>query len=65
MLNPLVARHQGRIFKTTGDGVLIEFGSAVNAVQCAVELQAGMAAANTDIPTIAGSCCASGSTSAT
>ena len=41
ILDPLVAKHQGRIFNTTGDGVLVEFGSAVNAVQCAVELQQG------------------------
>ena len=46
VLDPLVAKHQGRIFKVTGDGVLVEFGSAVNAVQCAVDLQQGMAAAN-------------------
>jgi TolB-like protein/class 3 adenylate cyclase/tetratricopeptide (TPR) repeat protein len=46
VLEPLVARHRGRIFKVTGDGVLIEFGSAVNAVQCAAELQTEMAAAN-------------------
>jgi len=39
VLDPLVDKHQGRIFKTTGDGVLVEFGSAVNAVQCAVDLQ--------------------------
>src|SRR5262245_18038181 len=44
------ARHRGRIFKVTGDGVLIEFGSAVNAVQCAVDLQQGMAAANAGLP---------------
>ncbi len=50
VLEPLVAKHQGRIFKYTGDGVLIEFGSAVNAVQCAVELQRAMAAANGDEP---------------
>ena len=50
VLEPLVARHQGRIFKITGDGVLVEFGSAVNAVQCAVDLQQGMAAANRDQP---------------
>ena len=50
VLEPLVARHQGRVFKVTGDGVLIDFGSAVNAVQCAVELQHGMAAANRDLP---------------
>src|SRR5215510_4850180 len=42
---PLVARHQGRIFKIAGDGVLVEFRSAVNAVQCAVDLQEGMAGA--------------------
>ncbi len=46
VLNPLVAKHQGRIFKVTGDGVLIEFASAVNAVACAVDLQHGMAEAN-------------------
>jgi len=50
VLEPLVARYRGRIFKVTGDGVLIEFGSAVNAVQCAVNLQKEMAAANTDLP---------------
>jgi TolB-like protein/Flp pilus assembly protein TadD len=49
-LEPVVARHQGRIFKLTGDGVLVEFGSAVNAVQCAVELQHRMAAANAGLP---------------
>src|SRR5262247_1226507 len=48
VLEPLVAKHQGRIFKVTGDGVLIEFASAVNAVQCAVDLQHDMAAANRD-----------------
>jgi len=50
VLDPLVSKHQGRIFKTTGDGVLIEFVSAVNAVQCAVDLQQGMAAANVGQP---------------
>ena len=43
VLEPLVAQHQGRIFKTMGDGVLVEFDSAVNAVQCAIDLQHGMA----------------------
>src|SRR5262249_56592249 len=47
---PLVAKHQGRVFKVTGDGVLVEFASAVNAVQCAVELQQGMTASNGDLP---------------
>ncbi|MDY0884679.1 adenylate/guanylate cyclase domain-containing protein [Dongia soli] len=46
IVEPLVARHQGRIFKVTGDAVLIEFSSPVNAVKCAIELQAGMACAN-------------------
>jgi len=50
VLEPLVARHQGRVFKVTGDGVLVEFASAVNAVRCAVDLQQGMAAANGDRP---------------
>jgi class 3 adenylate cyclase len=48
VLGPLVTRYQGRIFKVAGDGVLIEFASAVNAVQCAVDLQHDMAAANAD-----------------
>lgn len=43
---PLVAHHHGRIVKVMGDGVLVEFGSAVNAVACAVELQDRMAEAN-------------------
>src|SRR5262245_21567320 len=50
LLDPLVAKHHGRVFKVTGDGVLVEFASAVNAVQCAVDLQHGMAAANGDRP---------------
>jgi TolB-like protein/Tfp pilus assembly protein PilF len=50
VLEPLVAQHQGRVFKVTGDGVLVEFTSAVNAVQCAVDLQQGMAAANDGQP---------------
>ena len=50
VLEPLVAKHQGRIFKVTGDGVLVEFASAVNGLQCAVELQQAMAVANRDQP---------------
>src|SRR5215831_16490576 len=37
--DPLVARHDGRIVKTTGDGMLIEFGSVIGAVECALALQ--------------------------
>src|SRR5262245_37204869 len=50
VLEPLVAKHLGGIFKVTGDGVLVEFASAVNAVQCALELQGDMAAANDGQP---------------
>src|SRR5450432_3966252 len=50
VVQPLAAKHQGRIFKVMGDGLLAEFGSAVNAVQYAVELQAAMAAPNFQTP---------------
>jgi TolB-like protein len=50
VLEPLVAQHRGRIFKVTGDGAFVEFRSAVNAVQCAIELQDSMANANTGVP---------------
>src|SRR5215469_8471747 len=46
ILQPLVSKHQGRIVKLMGDGVLVEFASAVAAVACAVELQQAMEAAN-------------------
>lgn len=46
ILQPVVAAHQGRVIKVMGDGVLIEFASAVDAVQCAEELQKCMAGAN-------------------
>jgi adenylate cyclase len=46
ILQPMVSKHHGRIVKLMGDGVLVEFSSAVNAVQCAVELQQGFSAAN-------------------
>jgi TolB-like protein len=49
ILEPLVANHRGRLFKVMGDGVLVEFASAVNAVQCALDLQRDMAAANGDL----------------
>lgn len=50
VVEPLVAGHRGRIFKVTGDGILAEFSSAVDAVECAIELQRGMTAANEDQP---------------
>src|SRR5262250_1130823 len=46
LLDPKVAEHHGRIVKTTGDGVLVEFGSVVDAVRCAIDLQRGMAERN-------------------
>jgi TolB-like protein/class 3 adenylate cyclase/Tfp pilus assembly protein PilF len=49
VLEPLLERHRGRVVKLMGDGVLAEFASAVNAVQCAVELQQGMGEANRGI----------------
>ena len=45
VLEPSLAKHQGRIVKSMGDGVLVEFGSAVNAIGCAIELLQDMAAA--------------------
>src|SRR5467141_1414784 len=48
--DPLVAAHGGRIVKTTGDGVLIEFGSVVGAVQCAIALQKLTAQRNAGSP---------------
>ena len=40
-LDPSIARHRGRIVKTTGDGLLAEFASAVDAVRSAIEIQSG------------------------
>jgi len=42
LLDPKIAEHHGRIVKTTGDGMLVEFASVVDAVRCAVEVQRGM-----------------------
>ena len=50
LVDPKVAEHRGRIVKTTGDGALLEFASAVDAVRCAVEIQRAMAERNTAIP---------------
>ena len=43
VIDPKIAEHQGRLFKTTGDGVLVEFPSVVNAVTCGVDIQRRMA----------------------
>src|SRR5882672_6655502 len=50
LINPKVADHRGRVVKTTGDGLLVEFGSVVDAVRCAVEVQDGMAKRNVVVP---------------
>jgi adenylate cyclase len=48
--DPKVKEHRGRIVKTTGDDLLVEFASVVDAVRCSVEVQRAMAARNTAIP---------------
>ena len=50
LVDPTIAANRGRIVKTTGDGVLVEFVSAVDAARCSVEVQRGMAAQNADVP---------------
>jgi adenylate cyclase len=42
LVDPKIAEHHGRIVKTTGDGLLVEFASVVDAVRCAVEVQQAM-----------------------
>src|ERR1700738_1545480 len=49
LIDPLIAQQQGRILKTTGDGLLIEFASIVDAVRCAVVLQQGMKDRNANL----------------
>jgi adenylate cyclase len=50
LVDPKIAEHGGRIVKTTGDGVLVEFTSVVAAVECAVAIQCGMVDRNRDVP---------------
>lgn len=50
LFEPEIARHHGRIFKLMGDGMLAEFGSVIDAVECAVSLQRGLAERNAAIP---------------
>ncbi len=50
LIDPSIAEHKGRIVKTTGDGILIEFPSVVEAVACAVTVQRGMAERNATTP---------------
>lgn len=50
LIDPAIAKNQGRIIKTTGDGVLVEFASVADAVRCAVEIQERMKRRNADVP---------------
>src|ERR1700730_8298956 len=49
LFDPGITTHRGRIVKTTGDGMLVEFASAVDAARCAVEVQREMAVQNADV----------------
>ncbi len=49
-IDPSIAAHKGRIVKTTGDGILVEFSSAIQAVACALDIQRTMSERNRDIP---------------
>ena len=50
LVDPKITEHRGRIVKTTGDGMLVEFVSVVDAVRCAVDIQRGMAERNANVP---------------
>src|SRR6202045_3196821 len=50
LIDPKISERRGRIVKTTGDGLLVEFSSVVDALRCATEIQRGMAAGNSVVP---------------
>src|SRR5215468_4284855 len=50
LVDPKITEHRGRIVKTTGDGMLVEFVSVVDAVRCAIDIQRGTRERNSDIP---------------
>ena len=50
LIDPRIAEHKGRIVKTTGDGLLVELASVVDALRCATALQAGMGKRNAAVP---------------
>src|SRR5262245_29402421 len=50
LVDPKITEHRGRIVKTTGDGILVEFVSVVDAVRCAVDIQRGMVERNANVP---------------
>src|SRR5256714_2049471 len=49
LVDPAIAKNKGRIVKTTGDGMLVEFQSVADAVECAAEIQRRMARRNADV----------------
>ncbi len=50
LIDPAIAAHHGRIVKRTGNGIIIEFRSVVDAVRCAIEVQNGLAGRNAGVP---------------
>jgi adenylate cyclase len=52
VFDPRTAEHSGRIVKTTGDGALVEFASAVDATECAIKIQRALARRNEDVPEV-------------
>jgi len=50
LIDPTIATHHGRVVKRTGDGLIVEFRSVVNAVRCAIEMQSGMVERNASFP---------------
>jgi len=50
LIDPIIATHHGRLVKTTGDGMLVEFASVVDALRCASEVQRNMAERNANVP---------------
>jgi adenylate cyclase len=64
LVNPKIAEQRGRIVKDTGDDLLAQFQSVIDAVRCAVEVQRGMIDRESEMPESAGSGSASASTSA-
>jgi adenylate cyclase len=50
LVDPKIAEHHGRVVKNTGDGLLAEFASVVDAVRCAVDVQHRMIERNSDVP---------------
>ena len=61
LIDPAIAGQNGHVFKRTGDGILIEFRSVVDAVRCAIEVQNGMVERNAGVPS---SCATPNSSSA-